>query len=160
MDPKQALGIGLGPKIKTMMEAEDSVFDYENFYQVWEWALKKKKDFVFPYIVGMNGKKWVNGDIIDASDNNNELLWISIQDGNMQAVKAVLTIPNLFREEILKLDQGTSELKGEFSTRNISVHDSDGKRAMRATNFGVFVSNAKNKETKNMLMKYYKKEIK
>lgn len=158
MDVKQSLGIGLGQKIKTMI-AENDEFDYEDYYRVWEWALEKKKNFVFPYIIGMNGKKWVDGTIIDAADNNNELLWISIQAGNIQAVKAVLTIPKLFREEILTLDIGTSELKGEFSVRGVCVRGGvEEKRHMRATNLGTFIHNAKKKEMVELLMNYWIKE--
>jgi hypothetical protein len=154
----QSLGIGLGQKIKKMIARNDE-YDYEDFYRVWEWALDKNKNFVFPYIVSMNGKKWVDGTTIDVSDGNNELLWISImgsdkiEGGNIHAVKALLTVPGLFRKEILTLEQGTTELEGEFVERG------DTKRPMRATNFGVFVNNAKDKEMEDLLLNYYNNEL-
>ena len=155
MDPMQSLGIGLGKKIKAMMtkSGEFDEDDYNDHYRVWEWALEKKKNFVFPYLVAMNGKKWVDGATIDVSDGNNELLWISIDAGNMQAIKAILSITGLFRKEILTLEVGTSELEGEFTMRG------DSKRPMRATNFGVFLNNAKDKEMEDLLLNYYHNEL-
>ena len=155
-DPKQALGIGLGPKIKNWM-SHSRDFSYDDIFEVWTWALRRKKDIVFPYLVGLNGKKWVNGEKIDFSDP--DFLWDSVSEGNVAAVKALLTIPNLFPEEVFILDQGASELKGQYVERG------DEKRPMRATNFGAYVNlasrymheNRPNPEVKQLLMDYYNK---
>jgi hypothetical protein len=157
IEPKQALGIGLGPKIKTWMSRSDE-FSYEDYVEVWEWALSKWKFMVFPYLVSLNGQKWVNGEIIDVSASNNELLWRSVEAKDIAAVKALLTVPGLFRKEILTLEVGTSELKGEYSSRGTDM------RPMRATNFGAFLNLATtaypNKEIENLLLNYFKNESK
>jgi hypothetical protein len=156
IEPKQALGIGFGPKIKTWMSRSEE-FDYNDFFDVWQWALAKWKFIVFPYLVSLNGQKWVNGEKIDVSDSNNELLWRSVEAKNIAAVKALLTVPGLFNEEILTMDQGTSELKNEFIYRGHT------KSPARATNFGTFVNLAiehyPNKEIENLLLNYYRNEL-
>jgi hypothetical protein len=154
LDPKQALRIGLDKKLRSMMR--NTEYDYEKISDVWEWALERKnRSIFFPYIVGMNGKKWVNGKKIDASDWNNELLWRSIEAKNIEAVKSLLKVPDLFRKETFKLDQGTSELEGEFSWRG------DTKSPMRGTNFGVFINLAvehyPDPEIHALLLDYYDK---
>lgn len=157
LEPKQSLGIGLAPKIKAQMSRSEE-WDYEDFYDVWKWALEKKKNIFF-WLISFNGKNWVNGEKIDLSDYNNELLWSSVTEGNIEAVKALLTIPGLFREEIFTLDPGTSELKGEFVERG------DTQVPARATNFGAFLNlssqymheNHPNKEVEMMLKEYYSK---
>ncbi len=156
IEPKQSLGIGLGPKIKTQM-SRSSEFSYDDFYDVWQWALAKWKFEVFPYLVSLNGHKWVNGETIDVGDSNNELLWRSVEAKNIAAVKALLTVPGLFRKEILTLEPGTSELEGEFVERG------DTKSPMRATNFGAFLNLATtaypNKEVENLLINYFNDEF-
>jgi hypothetical protein len=152
MDPKQSLGIGLDTKLKSLMK--DTQYDYLAIEDVWRWALERKSRYIFfDYVVGLNGKKWANGSVIDVSAWNNELIWHSIAAQNIAAVKALLKIPSLFRKEAFKLDQGTSELEGEFVIRGES------KRPMRATNFGVFLNLASktypNDEIRDMLMEYY-----
>lgn len=157
LEPKQSLGIGLAPKIKAQISRSEE-FDYEDFWDVWKWALEKKKN-IFSWLISFNGKNWVNGEKIDVSDYNNELLWSSVNAGNPQAVKALLTIPGLFREEIFTLEPGTSELKGEFVERG------DTQTPARATNFGAFLNlasreifeNRPNKEVETMLKEYYSK---
>jgi len=157
IDPKQSLGIGLGPKIKAWMSRSAEEFNYDDYVEVWQWALEKKKNIVFPYIVRMKGTKWVNGEIIDPSDYNNELLWRSIEYKNIAAVKSLLAVPGLFRKEILTLEPGTSELEGEFVERG------DTKSPMRATNFGAFLNLAsvvyENKEIENLLLNYFNDEF-
>jgi len=152
IDPKQALGVGLAQKLPSRMK--NTEYDYENYVDVWIWALERKnRSIFFPYIVGMNARKWVNGEKIDVSDWNNELLWRSIEAKNIEAVKSLLKVPDLFGKETFTLEQGTSELEGEFSWRG------DTKRPMRGTNFGVFVNLAiehyQNEEIKNLLIDYY-----
>lgn len=155
IDPKQALGIGLGKRLRTRM-MNNPEYDYNDYVEVWRWALQRKaRSIFFPYIVGMNGKKWVDGTTIDVSDWNNELLWISLVEENIEAVKALLAVPNLFRKETLTLELGTSELEGEFTMRG------EEKRPMRGTNFGAFlnlvVNSYPNEELKNLLLDYYNK---
>jgi len=156
VDPKQSLGIGLGRKIKAQMSRTEE-FNYEDYFEVWQWALEKKKNFVFPYIVQMNGKKWVDGTTIDISDANNELLWRAIESKNIEAVKAVLKIPRLFRKETLVLEPGTAELEGEYTYRG------EKKRPMRATNLGSFlnlsITSCPNKEIETLLRNYYNDEF-
>ncbi|HPI82905.1 MAG TPA: hypothetical protein PK122_06785, partial [Candidatus Paceibacterota bacterium] len=97
------------------------------------------------------------GEKIDFSDP--DFLWDSVSEGNVAAVKALLTIPNLFPEEVFILDRGTSELKGQYVERG------DEKRPMRATNFGAYVNlasrymheNRPNPEVKQLLLEYYNK---
>ena len=154
LEPKQSLGIGLAPKIKVQMSRSE--YEYENFYEVWKWALAKKKN-IFSYLVKFNGENWVNGERVDLSDP--DFLWESVSEGNVEAVKALLTIPNLFPEEAFILDQGTSELKDQYVERGHT------KMPMRATNFGSYVNlasrymheNNPNKEVEAMLMDYYSK---
>ena len=112
---------------------------------------------LFPSHDSLNGKKWVNGEKIDFSDP--DYLWDSVSEGNVAAVKALLTIPNLFPEETFILDHGTSELKGQYVERG------DEKRPMRATNFGAYINlasrymheNRPNPEVKQLLLDYYNK---
>jgi hypothetical protein len=152
LDPKQSLGIGLAPKIKAQMSRSE--YDYEDFYEVWKWAMEKKKN-IFSYLIGFNGKNWVNGEKVDLSDS--DFLWESVSEGNVAAVKALLTIPNLFPEEAFTLDQGTSELKDQYVERGHT------KSPMRATNFGAYVNlasnymheNHPNEEVEKMLKEYY-----
>ena len=83
IDPKQALGVGLAQKLPFRMK--NTEYDYENYVDVWIWALERKnRSIFFPYIVGMNARKWVNGEKIDVSDWNNELLWRSIEAKNIE----------------------------------------------------------------------------
>jgi len=153
IDPKQALGIGLGKKLRSRV-MNNPEYDYNDYVEVWRWALQRKtRSIFFPYIVGMNGKEWVDGTTIDVSDWNNELLWASIMEENIEAVKALLVVPNLFRKETFTLKLGTSELEDEFTMRGKE------KRPMRATNFGAFLNLAgnafPNEEIKNLLLDYY-----
>lgn len=156
IDPKQSLGVGMGQKIQKWME-KSATFSYEEFYHVWKWALANKKDIVFPYLASLNGKSWVNGEIIDLTDP--DYLWESIYEGNVAAVKAVLTIPKIFEDEVFILEQGTSELKDQYVERG------DSKIPMRATNFGTYLNlanvsmhgNKPNPEIKKLLMEYYNK---
>jgi hypothetical protein len=156
VDPKQSLGIGLGKEIKTQM-SRSTEFSYDDFFEVWQWALEKHKFHVFPYLIQMNGKKWVNGEKIEISDANNELLWRSIEAKNIAAVKAILTIPGLFRKETLVLEPGTAELEGEYTYRG------EDKFPMRATNLGSFlnlsITSCPNKEIENLLRNYYDDEF-
>jgi len=154
IDPKHALGIGLDRKLRSLMRNTEYV--YENYVDVWIWALERKnRSIFFQYIVGMNGKNWVNGEKIDVSNWNNELLWRSLEKNNIEAVKALLRVPDLFRKEIFTLERGTTELEGEFSWRG------DTKRPMRGTNFGVFVNLAvehyPDPEIHDLLLDYYYK---
>ena len=152
-DPKVSLGIGLGKEIENMM-SKQSMYNFDNYYDVWAWALENEKNDVFSYIVNMNGKIWINGDKIDVSDFNNELLKQSIIFHNIVAVKCLLSIPNLFSKEVFTLEQGTSKLKNQF------VYRGHTKISMRATNFGVFINlvveHYPNKEIERLLLKYYK----
>jgi len=104
-------------------------------------------------LVSLNGHKWVNGETIDVSDSNTELLWRSVEAKDIAAVKALLTVPGLFREEILTLEPGTSELRERGDT----------KSPMRATNFGTFLNLATtaypNKEIENLLRNYFNDEF-
>jgi len=156
VDPKQSLNIGLGKEIRAQM-SRSGEFNYDDFYEVWQWALEKHKFHVFPYLVQMNGRKWVNGEKIDISDSNNELLWRSLEAKNIAAVKALLSVPGLFRKEILTLEPGTSELEGEYSYRG------EHKSPMRATNFGAFLNLSTtaypHKEIENLLLNYFQDEF-
>lgn len=156
VEPKQSLGIGLGKEIRDQMN-RSAEFNYDNFSEVWQWALEKHKFHVFPYLVQMNGKNWVNGEKIKISDANNELLWRSIEAKNIAAVKAILGIPGLFRKETLVLEPGTTELEGEYTYRG------DEKRPMRATNLGSFLTlsttSSPNKEIENLLRNYFNDEL-
>ena len=155
LDPKQSLGIGLGPKIKNWM-SHNSEYDYEIFWDVWNWSIRRKKN-IFSYLLSLHGKNWVNGEKIDFTDP--DYLWESVSEGNADAVRALLNIPDIFEEETLNLDLGTSELKGQFIKRG------DTERPMRATNFGAYLhlashsmyENHPNEEVKNLLLEYYKK---
>jgi hypothetical protein len=157
IEPKQSLNIGFAPKIKNWM-SHSGEFSYDDFFEVWQWALARRKFTVFPYLISLNGRKWVNGKTIDVSDFNNELLWRSIETKDIAAVKALLTVSGLFRKEILTLEFGTSELEEEFVERG------DIKRPMRATNFGTFLNLATaiypNKEIEILLLNYFKYESK
>jgi hypothetical protein len=154
IDPKQALGVGLAQKLPSKMR--NTAYDYNNYVEVWRWALEKKDRAIFLYYLsGMQGKKWINGDTVDLSDWNNELLWLSLESRNIEAVKAILQHTKLFRKETMTLELGTSELEGEFSWRG------DTKSPMRGTNFGVFVNLAvkhyPDPEIHALLLDYYDK---
>jgi hypothetical protein len=153
IDPKIALNLGIFKKIPLMME--NSEYDYQDFREVWQWALKKHKFSLFSYLVSFHGKNWINGELIDLANYNNDLLWLSIEAKNIAAVKSLLNYPNLFPKEIFTLEQGTSELEGEFVERG------DTKTPARATNFGTHLNLAiqhyPNSEIEEMLRSYYSK---
>jgi hypothetical protein len=131
IDPKQALNVGWSKKLPQLMK--NSGYDYKNYWDVWEWALKNKKDWVFPYIVSLKGKPWYGGEIVDLSNWNNEMLWTAIEEGRIEAIKALMIAPDLFREETLTEEEGTSTLNGEY------VYRGESKFSARATNLGVFI---------------------
>ena len=101
---KQVLDLGIAKQLPGWMR--NSGFSYEKYGDIWLWAMNKHltgnpKDFIFPFIVNMRGKKWYKDTIIIGMDDNNELLWESVSVLCYPAVKAILEIPNLFQEAVL-----------------------------------------------------------
>ena len=123
IDPKIAMGTGIGEKIKNLM-SEQELYNFNMFHDVWMWALKENQSMVFSYLIKFHNKKW-NDTIVNVANDNNELLWTSIALKNKVAVKCLLSIPNLFSKETFTLKQGTSELEGQFVYRgNTKKNDS------------------------------------
>ena len=153
LDPKFTLDIGIIEKLPSMMR--NTNYDYHHFNDVWYWALTKKKDFLFSYLISFHGKKWLDGGLVDFSIYNNDLLWSSIEEKNVEAVKCLLIYPDLFRKEAFTMDLGVSDLTGEFIERG------DTKMPAKATNFGNFLNLSiqfqPNKEIEMMLRMYYSK---
>lgn len=112
-NPKETLEIGLAQKIPEWMEKnnKDGYYTHKNFMDVWNWALEfEEYDIVFPYMVSLNGEDWY-GVRVEMDAFANELLWESVAKNNLKAVKAILTIPDLFPEEAMTRDFGTTEIK-------------------------------------------------
>lgn len=153
VDPKISLSLGIFEKLPKMME--NSGYDYEDFLEVWEWALEKKKNFLFSYLASFQDKKWINGELVNLSNYNNELLWCSIESKNEEAVKILLNKPNLFKKESFTLELGSSEIEWEFIERG------DTKTNLKETNFGVYlnlsITHHPNKKIETMLREYYSK---
>lgn len=112
-NPKEVMEIGLAQKIPEWMkeDPENDRYIYEKYMDVWMWALESGEyDVVFPYIAERNGEKWYF-DTIDVGNYANELLWESVAHNNLKAVEAILTIPNLFPEEAMTPEFGTTLIK-------------------------------------------------
>ena len=114
-DPKETLDIGIKQSLPIWMKEDPGkgVYSHKNVMDVWMWALESKKPeymVVLPYIVSQHGESWY-GNIIDVSGYANEMLWEAVSIGNLIAVEAVLTIPNLFPEEAMTLEFGTTLIK-------------------------------------------------
>ena len=153
-DTKTALGIGIVKKLPEWME--DSGWDYKDYYDVWRWAMAEDKDFIFPYIVSLRGKKWHGETITIGMDDNNSLLWESVAGNSLPAVNAILEIPGLFSKEVLKMEYGTSPLEETFMR-------GDSKRHFRATNLGQYLALAMTQangdfKLQDALKEYYEKE--
>ena len=154
-DVKAAMGLGIADQLPKMMEDSDK--DVNDYYDVWQWGIEEKQDFVFQYIVSMNGKKWFNGDIVEIGmADNNGLLWVSVSEMYLPAIQALLTIPGLFLPEVLNMKYGTSPLEETFMRGNRKI-------PFRGTNFGAFYHLAMvqahgNFEIQDTLNEYYKKE--
>lgn len=157
-DVKDALEIGIAKKLPVWMK--NTVWDYKNYYDVWNWATEYSKDFMFPYIVDRRGKKWYSGEtIIINMEDNNSLLWSSVSSMCLPAVEAILDIPEkIFEDETLTMDVGTSQLKGFY-------YRGTAKSFYRGTNFGAYVQLAMTLgkgdfRVKDALTTYYKKYTK
>ena len=152
---KSALQIGLAKKLPELMK--DSGWDYNDYYDVWRWAIAEEQNYVFPYIVSLRGTKWINGEtIMVGMGDNNGLLWESVSSNWYPAVKALLEVPGLFSEEVLTMRYGTSQLKETFMR-------GDSVRHYRGTNFAQYLSLAMklakgNFEIQDALKEYYEKE--
>lgn len=154
-DVKTALDIGIAKKLPIWMK--DSEYNYEDYWEVWNWALTEKdKGFIFPYIIERREDGWITGgDIIVGMEDNNALLWESVAMNCLPAVKACLKVEGLFANEIFSLDLQATILKESFLRGDRRVH-------YRGTSFGAFVELAMkqakgNFEIQDALMDYYKK---
>jgi hypothetical protein len=156
-DVKMALDLGIAEKLPEWME--DSHWGYDDYFDVWRWAIEEKKDFIFPYIVERRGQKWINGEVITVGmEDNNSLLWESVSSNYLPAVQAILEIPDLFCDETFNMKVGASPINEYF-------YRGETKTSYRATNFGAFVqvamTNGKGHwELKDALTDYYKKHKK
>jgi hypothetical protein len=152
-DIKEVLNIGIMEQLPEWMK--DSGLDYTNYYEVWIWAIREEKSFIFPLVVQMRGKKWFEETIVIGMADNNALLWESVSQNCFPAVEAIMKIEGLFSKEVLNMQYGTSALNETFMR-------GDSKRNYRATNLGQFVNlamlNAKGDfELQDVLTNYYKK---
>jgi hypothetical protein len=110
---KEILDVGLAQKIPEWMAIDPfgDGYDPQKYMDVWIWALKSSNyDVVFRYIVDRNNEKWFS-EVIDVSEYGNELLWESVAHNNIEAVKALLAVPNLFPEEAMSREFGTTLIK-------------------------------------------------
>jgi len=154
---KTALEMGIAKKLPIWME--DSGYNYEDYWEVWHWALEKKKDIIFPYIIERRETKWINGEkIIVGMGDNNALLWEAVSENYLPAVKACLEVEGLFADEVFTLSLQAGILKETFKRGDQRVH-------YRATSFGAFVQLAMtqakgNFELQDALMSYYRKYAK
>jgi len=153
-DPKEVLEVGLAEAIPKWMKEDpnNDRYLYEKYMDVWQWALKSGEyDIVFPYIVERNGKKWYF-DTVDISDYANELLWESVAHNNLNAVNAILTVPNLFPEEAMSMEFGTTLIK--------EINPATGK-PYRTAFFGNIIELARTRGHKDLidpLVNYYHEE--
>ena len=153
-DLRVTMGLGIAEQLPDMMK--DSPYDIEDYYDVWNWGINEDQHFIFAYIVGMKGKKWFNGDIVEIGMvDNNGLLWISVSEMCLPAIQALLKIPDLFCKEVLNMKYGTSPLEEKFMRGNRKI-------PFRGTNFGAFYHLAMvqahgNFEIQDALHDYYKK---
>lgn len=101
IQPKVSLNIGMLPKLRQLLEEykDLSECDINDVNEIWKFLLLIEENNFFSWLVSFHKKKWINGKIIDISENNNDLLWESIEKENVRAVKSILTIPNLFKKE-------------------------------------------------------------
>lgn len=155
-DVKEALDLGIAQKLPGWLK--ETVWSHEDYFDVWRWAMSEKKDFMFPYIVDRRGEKWYGNDtIVIGMEDNNGLLWESVSEMCFPAVEAILKVPNLFSEEILNMNVGTSMLRETFMRRDREV-------PYRATNLGAFAQLAMTQgqgdwKILDALKKYHKDEI-
>jgi len=153
-DVKQTLNLGISRKLPIWME--DSGYNYEDYFHVWQWALAEKKDIIFPYIVEKRGTKWYNGEKVKVGmEDNNTLLWEAVSSNYLPAVKACLEVEGLFSDEVFTLKLEAAILKETFQRGDQRVH-------YRATSFGSFVQVAMTQakghfELQDALMNYYRK---
>lgn len=157
-NPKEVLDIGLAKKIPEWMDKEpgSGIYSPDKYMDVWMWALEMGMnytmyDIVFPYIAERNGEKWYK-EIIDIGDYANELLWESVAHNNIKAVKAILTIPNLFPEEAMTTEFGTTLIK--------EINPSTGK-PYRTALFGNIIELARTRGFTDLidpLVEYYHNE--
>lgn len=147
--PRSSLGVGIIPQLPKLMGGTG--YDYTDYYEVWLWALQYSKYPLFSLIVSLEGKDWFGKKIQIGGSGGNGILWESIAEGCYEAVKAVLSIPNLFHKKTFNLDPGTSIIRYEKrGSRNVGV---------RQTNFGAFLNLARNngyRTIEKLLLKYYR----
>lgn len=154
-DPKQVLNVGIAQKLPIWMK--DSGYSHEDYYDVWRWAMEEGKDFIFPYIVERRGKKWNTETIRIGMEDNNSLLWESVSTNCLAAVKAILEVPDLFSEEVLTMEYGTSRLKETYMRGDTKTH-------FRGTNFAQYLSLAMTQakgdfRLQDALKNYYEDEL-
>jgi len=153
-NPKETLDIGLAQKIPEWMAKDPFGFEYNHkkYMDVWNWALRSSNyDIVFKYIADRNGEKWYS-ETIDISNYANELLWESVAHNNLAAVQAILTIPNLFPEEAISREFGTTLIK--------EINPATG-RQYRTALFGNIIELARTRGHKGLidpLVNYYHEE--
>ena len=152
-DVKTALDMGIAKKLPGWME--DSGYNYNDYFHVWKWAIEEKKDILFPYIIEKRGSKWYGQKIIVGMGDNNTLLWESVSENYLPAVKVCLEVEGLFAEEVFTLSLQAGILKETFKRGNQRVH-------YRGTSFGAFLELAmkqakENFELQDALMDYYRK---
>ena len=153
-DIKTALDLGIIQKLPGWMK--DSGYNYEDYWEVWNWALEEGKNIIFPYIIEKRGTKWLDGEeIIVGMEDNNSLLWEAVSKNNLAAVKACLEVEGLFVEEVFTLSLQAGTLKETFKRGDQRVH-------YRATSFGAFVQLAMKQANgdfrlQDALMNYYRK---
>lgn len=156
-DVKDVLDLGIRKNLPVWMK--DSFYDYDDYFDVWKWAIEEEKDIMFPYIVEKKGKKWWGKDtIIIGMEDNNSLLWESVSSMCYPAVRSILKIPNLFSEEVLTMELGAIPLNETFMRRDTRIN-------YRATNLGAFaqlaMTNGKGDwRILDALKKYYEDSIK
>jgi hypothetical protein len=156
-DPKEVMDVGLSQQIPEWIAESPFGFEYDHkkYMDVWMWALRSGNyDIVFQYIVDRHLEKWYS-EVVDVAEFGNELLWESVAHNNIEAVKALLTVPDLFPEEAMSLDFGTCKLRDQYTTRG------DLKSPMRTAYFGNIVELARTRGHNDLidpLVNYYHEE--
>jgi hypothetical protein len=160
-DIKEVLQLGIAKDIPKWMNNNQWGYSHKDYIEVWKWAMehrfhkKERRKLIFDFIVGRNKTRWYD-QIIDVSGYNNELLWLSIDNQEETAVRALLSISGLFEKETLNLKNGVSKLNGQFTERG------DKKLQLMGTNLGAHIFLAEQNgclNIKEMLINYYNNEI-